>query len=169
VRAVAEAGRNNRALALLEAINPINLSATPAQVAVYQVEPYVVAADVYGAAPHVGRGGWTWYTGSSGWMHRTALESILGFRLAGGDAFELRPCVPDDWPRYGIAWRAPDGATTYDIEVLNPDGRARGVVAATLDGEPLACAGGGVRVPVVCDGRAHRVEAVLGDSPGSAS
>ena len=169
VRAVAEAGRNNRALALLEAINPVNLSDTAARVAVYQVEPYVVAADVYGAPPHVGRGGWTWYTGSSGWMHRTALESILGFRLAGGDAFELRPCVPDDWPRYGIAWRAPDGATTYDIEVVNPDGRARGVVAATLDGAPLACAGGGVRVPVACDGRAHRVEAVLGDAPGSAA
>ncbi|MDO9694292.1 MAG: glycosyl transferase [Candidatus Latescibacteria bacterium] len=169
VRAVAEAGRNNRALALLEAINPVNLSDTAARVAVYQVEPYVVAADVYGAAPHVGRGGWTWYTGSSGWMHRTALESILGFRLAGGDAFELRPCVPDDWPRYGIAWRAPDGATTYDIEVLNPDGRARGVVAATLDGAPLACTNGGVRVPVACDGRAHRVEAILGDVPGSAS
>ncbi|MBA4378013.1 MAG: glycosyl transferase [Gemmatimonas sp.] len=169
VRAVAEAGRNNRALALLEAINPANLSDTAARVAAYQVEPYVVAADVYGAAPHVGRGGWTWYTGSSGWMHRTALESILGFRLAGGDAFELRPCVPDDWPRYGIAWRAPDGATTYDIAVLNPDGHARGVVAATLDGEPLACADGGVRVPVACDGRAHHVEAVLGDVPGGAA
>jgi cellobiose phosphorylase len=169
VRAVAEAGRNERALHLLEAINPVNLSATAARVAVYQVEPYVVAADVYGAAPHVGRGGWTWYTGSSGWMHRTALESILGFRLAGGDAFELRPCVPDAWPRYGIRWRAPDGATTYDIEVLNPDGRARGVVSATLDGEPLACVGGGVRVPVACDGRTHRVEAVLGDIPAGAA
>ncbi len=168
VRAVAEAGRNDRALALLEAINPINLSASPSQVAVYQVEPYVVAADVYGAAPHVGRGGWTWYTGSSGWMHRTALESILGFRLAGGDAFELHPCVPDAWPRYGIRWRAQDGVTTYDIDVLNPDGRARGVVAATLDGEPLACAGGGVRVPVARDGRTHRVEAILGDVPGNA-
>src|SRR5690606_4187172 len=78
VRAVAEAGRTERAARLLEMISPVSHGRTPEEVATYRVEPYVIAADVYGVAPHVGRGGWTWYTGSAGWMYRVALESVLG-------------------------------------------------------------------------------------------
>ncbi|MBU1676904.1 glycosyl transferase, partial [bacterium] len=169
VRALAEAGRRERAVRLLEMINPIRLSATPERVAVYQVEPYVVAADVYGAPPHLGRGGWTWYTGSSGWMHRVVLESILGFRLDGGDAFILSPRVPDDWPRYAISWRVPGGATRYEIVVSNPHGRADRVTSAALDGESLEVRDGAVRVPVLQDGRGHRVEVVLGATAGGGS
>jgi cyclic beta-1,2-glucan synthetase len=166
VRALSEADRRERAVRLLEMINPLNLSATPARIDVYQVEPYVVAADVYGAPPHVGRGGWTWYTGSSGWMHRVILETVLGFRLDGGDAFRLAPRVPDGWPQYAIDWRVPDGETRYEIVVRNPQGRARGLVSTTLDGATLPVRDGTVRVPVLRDGASHRVEAVLGPADG---
>ena len=102
VRALAKLGRRDRAAALLDLLNPVHHAATAAQVARYQVEPYVVAADVYGAPPHVGRGGWTWYTGSSGWMLRVALESVLGLRTEGGETLVVAPCVPDDWPGYRL-------------------------------------------------------------------
>ena len=86
VLATALQGRGDRALELWNLINPVHHATTPAEVQHYKVEPYVVCADVYGAPPHTGRGGWTWYTGSAGWLYRVALEAILGFRLAGGHA-----------------------------------------------------------------------------------
>ena len=88
-------------------LNPIHHARHADEVDRYQVEPYVVAADVYGAPPHVGRGGWTWYTGSSGWMLRVALESMLGFKLDGGDRFLLEPRIPDDWPGFRLDYRFP--------------------------------------------------------------
>ena len=91
--ATALQGRGDRALELWNLINPIYHATTPAEVQHYKVEPYVVCADVYGAPPHTGRGGWTWYTGSAGWLYRVALEAILGFRLA-GDTLRVEPCVP---------------------------------------------------------------------------
>src|SRR4029079_14187531 len=93
-KALAELGRGERAAPLLEMLSPVVRGGTPHGVDVYQVEPYVIAADVYGVAPHVGRGGWTWYTGSAGWMFRVALESILGVTLEHGDTLVLRPCIP---------------------------------------------------------------------------
>jgi len=162
VRAMAELGRRDRAAELLEGISPLAHSAAPEQLAVYQVEPYVIAADVYGAPPHVGRGGWTWYTGSAGWMYRVALETVLGFRIEGGRTLVLRPRVPDAWPRYRIRHRLADGVTSYEIEVRNPSGRAEGVVTATLDGAPLAITDGAAHVPLEPDRRAHRVEVTLG-------
>ena len=89
--------------------------------------------------PHVGRGGWTWYTGSSGWMLRVALESVLGLRTEHGDTLVLAPCVPDDWPSYQIRWRVPGTETVYDIAVNNPGGCSQRVVAAACDGAPVAC------------------------------
>src|SRR5207247_8265508 len=99
--AVAMIGDGNKAGELFSLLNPINDSATRAAVHRYKVEPYVAAADVYSEPPHVGRGGWTWYTGSAGWMHRAAIEWILGLRVQGAEML-LDPCIPHAWPRYEI-------------------------------------------------------------------
>ena len=164
VRALAQLGRRNRAAALLDLLNPVHHAATPAQVARYQVEPYVVAADVYGAPPHVGRGGWTWYTGSSGWMLRVALESVLGLRTEGGRTLVLAPCVPDAWPEFRIAWRRPRAAGRWDIHVVNPRRCSEAVVAVTVDGRALPVADGVARIPMP-EGGEHRVSIELGPRP----
>jgi cyclic beta-1,2-glucan synthetase len=128
---------------------------------VYQVEPYVIAADVYGEAPHVGRGGWTWYTGSSGWMFRVGLESVLGFSIEAGTHIVLSPRVPDEWPEFSIQYTAPDGGS-YQILVRNPQGRAGQVVGVTLDGASLAPQAGAARIPLSSDGGSHHIEVLLG-------
>ena len=162
VRAMAELGRNNRAAALLDLLNPILNAATPEQVARYQVEPYVVAADIYSVAPHVGRGGWTWYTGSSGWMYRVALESILGLHWVGGKELHLAPCIPDDWPGFTIHWRYPGSRTVWNIEVTNPGRNGLGARTAHLDGVPTTIANGAAVIPLVDDGRTHRITLTTG-------
>jgi N,N'-diacetylchitobiose phosphorylase len=162
VRAAAERGRRHQAFALLEMILPVSHARTPAEVARYQVEPYVVAADVYAVPPHVGRGGWTWYTGSSGWMLRVALESVLGLAVEDGARLVLRPCVPDAWPGYCIDYRALGGDTRYAIRVSNPSGCSARVVGVTLDGAPLAPVNGAAVVPLARDGRTHTLAVELG-------
>jgi cyclic beta-1,2-glucan synthetase len=104
VMAFAALGDARRAWELLDLINPINHGRTIEDVATYRVEPYVVAADVYAFAPHVGRGGWTWYTGSAGWMYRLILESLLGVELA-RDKLRLSPCLPADWKELKLHYR----------------------------------------------------------------
>jgi cyclic beta-1,2-glucan synthetase len=126
-------------------------------VARYKAEPYVMAGDVYARAPHAGRGGWSWYTGSAGWMYRAGLESILGLRRRGA-TFIIDPCIPSSWPEYRIAWRF--GETRYEITVANPLQRCRGVGTATLDDESVDAAA----IPLVDDGRVHQVRIVLGDA-----
>ena len=101
VIAFATLGDGDKAAELFSLLNPINHASTRASVHRYKVEPYVVAADVYSVPPHVGRGGWTWYTGSAGWMYRAGLESILGLRLQGAFLL-LAPCIPKHWPRFDI-------------------------------------------------------------------
>ena len=165
VRALAEAGRTERAARLLELLTPVAHTRTPAGVTVYRAEPYVVAADVYGVAPHVGRAGWTWYTGSAGWMLRVALESVLGLALEGGDTLRLCPCIPADWPGFTVTYRLPGDAGTYEIRVTRVDEDAR-TTEATLDGERLAVADGAVVIPLTRDGGRHRVEVTLGDDVG---
>jgi cyclic beta-1,2-glucan synthetase len=167
VRAVAELSRNNRAAALLRMIHPIHHTRTREQVATYQLEPYVVAADVYGEPPHLGRGGWSWYTGSAGWMYRVAVESILGFHLVDGRTVAIAPCIPDDWPVFRISYRLPGDATRYDIEVRNPQTSAGDPIAARIDGAPGVVAEGAVRFPLERDGAIHRVEIILGPRVGS--
>jgi cyclic beta-1,2-glucan synthetase len=142
---------------LLWLLNPIHQSATNAAIHRYKVEPYVVAADIYGVPPHIGRGGWTWYTGSAGWMYRAGLESILGLRRR-GSSFEMDPCIPSSWSTYSLVWRF--GRTRYEIAVENPDHRCRGIAEATLDGEPVAPHA----IPLAVDGGTHRVKLVLGDA-----
>ena len=117
----------------------------------------MVAADVYSVAPHVGRGGWTWYTGSAGWMYRAGLESILGFHKRGNDLL-LTPCIPTHWPRFEITFR--HASARYEIAVENPNGVSRGVVSAVVDGTPLPK--GTPRIALQDDGATHRVHIVLG-------
>ncbi len=114
VMAFAELGDHERAWELLRLINPLHHADTPERLAVYKIEPYVVAADVYGVAPHTGRGGWSWYTGSAGWMYRLMIESLLGLKRE-GQGLRIEPCIPADWPGYSIRYRF--GETVYQIEV----------------------------------------------------
>ena len=158
VLAFARLGEGDRAMELFSLLNPINHARTPADVSEYRVEPYVVAADVYSRSPHAGRGGWTWYTGSAGWMYRVGVEAILGLTLRSG-ALHIDPCIPRTWPRYEIDIR-PSSApgTTYRIHVENPASVNRGVRVIELDGIPLS----GSDVPVSDDGGVHHVRVVLG-------
>ena len=157
VLAFATLGDGDRAGELFSILNPINHASTRAGVHRYKVEPYVMAADVYTEPPHVGRGGWTWYTGSAGWMYQAGVEWILGFRLR-GTTLVLDPCIPRAWPGYEIDFRY--HTATYEIVVENPQGVSRGVAVAELDGQPLT--GGGAAIPLVDDGATHRVRVVLG-------
>jgi cellobiose phosphorylase len=155
VLATALQGRGDRALELWNLINPIYHAASPAEVEHYKVEPYVVCADVYGAPPHTGRGGWTWYTGSASWLYRVAMEAILGFRRD-GDTLRLEPCVPSGWPGYEVTYR--HRSATYHIRVENPSGTGRGVRSVTVDGRTAE----GGAVPLRDDGREHDVRVTLG-------
>ena len=134
VLATALLGQGERAMELFGLLNPIHHADSPDKVARYKVEPYVVAADVYGAPPHTGRGGWTWYTGSAAWLYRIGLEAILGFQLRGG-RLQIEPCIPPGWPGYEITYR--NGSTTYHVAVENSGGTGRGVRGVTLDGQSV--------------------------------
>jgi cyclic beta-1,2-glucan synthetase len=161
VIAFAMLGDGDKAAELLAMLNPINRAATPAGVHRYKVEPYVVAADIYAEPPHAGRGGWTWYTGSAGWMYRAGIEWVLGFRLR-GERLLVDPCIPRAWPGFTITFRY--RSARYDIAVENPQGVSRGVASVALDEVLLDVAAG---VPLTDDGKAHRVLVVLGPaSPG---
>lgn len=156
VRALTEAGRNERAAPLLQMLSPVSHTRSQATTDRYQTEPYVIAADVYGEPPHIGRGGWTWYTGSAGWMYRVALESVLGLRLYRNQFFRLQPCIPDSWPGFQIRYRLPSSGSLYHFDVQ----RSADVSEAntfTLDGEPLATS----RIPVLHDGNKHHVLLIL--------
>jgi cyclic beta-1,2-glucan synthetase len=157
VLATALRGDGERALELFQLINPLTHARTPEEVATYQVEPYVVAADVYTATGQLGRGGWTWYTGSASWLYRVGLEALLGFTRR-GDTLLIEPRVPASWPEYGIACRV--GESTYDITVHEPAEVAQRGAAVSLDGVRLD----GPAIPLVDDGRRHQV-AVRPDRP----
>ncbi len=157
VIAFAMLGDGDKAAELLSMLNPIKRASTRAGVERYKVEPYVISADVYAEPPHVGRGGWTWYTGSSAWMYRAGLEWILGFRLQGA-ALLLDPCVPRAWPRFEIVLRY--RSARYEIAVENPHGVSRGVARAEIDGNIVP--GGSTPIPLLDDGATHKVRIVLG-------
>jgi len=162
VRAMAEVGRRDDAARLLQRLSPIWHARDSDAVARYQVEPYVIAADIYGADPHIGRGGWTWYTGSAGWMFRVAVESVLGLRMENGNTLVLDPRVPDTWHEYSIDFKTPSGRTTYHINITNPDGSAENVVALTVDGTPTPLTNSIARWPMLDDGGNHTIAVVLG-------
>jgi cyclic beta-1,2-glucan synthetase len=155
--AFAALGDGNKSAELFSLLNPINRTSTRADVQRYKVEPYVVAADVYSVAPHRGRGGWTWYTGSAGWLYRLGIEAILGLRLQGA-VLCVAPCIPKAWPHFEIVFRY--HSARYEIAVENPNGVSRGVAHAELDGTTLPA--GTARVPLVDDGYVHKVRVILG-------
>ncbi|MCU1381588.1 MAG: glycosyltransferase 36 [Acidobacteria bacterium] len=158
VMALAKLGSGDEAAEFFHMLNPVSHARTAADVARYRTEPYVMAGDVYARAPHAGRGGWSWYSGSAGWMYRAGVESILGLRRR-GETFIVDPCIPSAWPEYRISWRFQ--ASRYEITVANPLRRCRGVATATLDGAIVDARA----IPLLDDGRTHHVQIVLGDPP----
>ena len=153
--AFAELGQSEMAEDLFRLLNPIYHADTAAKVARYKVEPYVVAADVYGVAPHTGRGGWSWYTGSAAWMYRLGLEGILGLQRAGAGLI-IEPHIPAGWPGYEVTYRY--GLTTYTISVRN-DGPSNedAPLNMTVDGKPLP----GNLLALYDDGEVHQVQIAL--------
>jgi cyclic beta-1,2-glucan synthetase len=156
VIAFATLGDGDRAGELFGLLNPINHAHTRAGIHRYRAEPYVAAADVYSEPPHVGRGGWTWYTGAAGWMYRAGVEWILGFRLR-GTRLVIDPCIPRDWRSFEITFRY--HSSTYEIQVSNPSGATRGVVELSIDGTGLSPDSA---VDLVDDGATHLLQVVLG-------
>ncbi len=157
VIAFAALGEGDKAGELFAILNPINHASTRAGLHRYKVEPYVAAADIYSEIPHVGRGGWTWYTGSAGWMYRAGIEWILGFRLR-GTTLHLDPCIPRAWSGYRVTFRY--HSASYDLEVENPRGTTRGVTSVEVDG--AAVPDGAREIPLVDDGKPHNIKVVLG-------
>ena len=157
VIAAALQGDGDRAVDLFSFLSPITHASTRAAIQRYKVEPYVVCADVYAEPSHVGRGGWTWYTGAAGWLYRAGVEWILGLRLR-GDTLQLDPCIPRGWRHFDISYR--HRSARYEIAVENPRGVTRGVASVELDGAPVP--GPGACIPLADDGVTHRVRLILG-------
>ncbi len=154
VIAYAMQGDGDRAYELFTMLNPINHASTRGGAYRYKVEPYVVAGDVYSEPPHVGRGGWSWYTGAAGWLYRAGVEFILGIRVHAASV-EIAPCIPHDWAAYTVRYRR--GGATYIIRIDNPDRISTGEVAISVDGNRIA----GNRFDAIDDGREHRIDVVL--------
>jgi cyclic beta-1,2-glucan synthetase len=155
VLAMAALGRGARAVELFDFLNPVRHAANGPDSDRYRVEPYVVVADLYGEPPHTGRGGWTWYTGSAGWLYRVALEAILGFRLR-GDVLTLEPCIAPSWPGYEVTYQ--HRSATYHVKVENPDRVEQGVRRVEVDGEERPDG----TIPLADDGQRHEVRVLLG-------
>jgi cyclic beta-1,2-glucan synthetase len=152
VWALAQNGRGGEAEELFKLLNPILHGQNPDK---YRVEPYVVAADIYSTPPHVGRGGWTWYTGSAAWLYRLGLEGLLGLTREGG-TLRLDPRIPPDWPGFEIEYRW--GDSIYHIDVQNRDSVTLGVKEITLDGKTLKEG----LIPLIDDGKEHEVQVTMG-------
>jgi cyclic beta-1,2-glucan synthetase len=157
VLAFAALGDGDKAGELFSLLNPIHHANSRSGASRYKVEPYVVAADIYAERPHVGRGGWTWYTGSAGWMYRAGTEWILGFRLRKSE-LHFDPCIPRAWRSFRIIFRY--HASCYEVVVENPHGVGRGVWSVELDGKSVA--GGSKHIQLADDGATHHVRIVLG-------
>jgi cyclic beta-1,2-glucan synthetase len=155
VMAMARLGRGDDAMELFHMLNPINHGRTPEGIERYLAEPYAVAADVYAHPMHVGRGGWTWYTGSAGWMYQTAITELLGLQRH-GRTFTVNPCIPAMWPGFSIDWKF--GGSRYVIEVQNPEQQSSGVRGAWLDGAPVDSQA----IPLEDEPGTHAVLIVLG-------
>jgi len=156
VIAFAALGDGDKASEMFRFLNPINRTNSRVRVQRYKAEPYVVAGDVYSEDPHVGRGGWTWYTGAAGWLYRAGVEWILGLRVR-GMLLAIDPCIPRNWPSYSMEFRY--HSSTYKIKVENPSSVSKGVALTELDGKILA---GPAHIPLVDDGKVHLLRVVLG-------
>lgn len=151
--AFAKLHNTEKAWAVASLINPIHHGSSAEKIATYKIEPYVVAADVYAMPPHIGRGGWSWYTGSAGWMYRLFLESLLGLRLE-TDKLYIEPCIPAEWHTYKVHYRF--RATMYHIEITRLS-EGRSGLQITIDG----VSGNGIFIPMVDDLIDHHVEVVI--------
>jgi cyclic beta-1,2-glucan synthetase len=161
VVAFAMLGEGDKAWELFDLLSPVRHSSRRASLHRYKGEPYAVAADVYSQPPHVGRAGWTGYTGAAGWLYRAGLESMLGFQKQGA-ALRVDPCIPHHWQQFEIRYR--HGSSLYRIRVENPEGVCRGVSRLTLDGSELSRE---TLIPLSDDGHEHRIQVVLGSAvPG---
>jgi cyclic beta-1,2-glucan synthetase len=148
--AFTQLGQNDRAVELFRLINPIYHADTLEKVDRYRVEPYVVAADVYSVAPYIGRGGWTWYSGSASWMYRLGTEMILGLQRT-GDRLHINPCIPKDWTEYQINYRF--GKSLYHILVKNQENKKHEKNQITMDGKLLT----DEFIALLDDDKAHEV------------
>ncbi len=166
----AKLGNGDKAAELFDIFNPVLHSHTPAGAEHFKVEPYVSCADVYSVAELAGRGGWTWYTGSAGWLYRAGIEAVLGVHLR-GDQLRIDPCIPTAWPGFSLVYR--HRGSRYRVQVENPqtqkpqvepDGPRRVVVRAELDGTSLTIAADdpAALIPLVDDGVEHDVRVWLG-------
>ena len=155
IQAQAMLGHGDRAYELLSFVNPLHRTAGPDRVKQYRLEPFAVAADIYSAAAHLGRGGWSWYTGAAGWMYRVTLEYILGITRE-GDWLRINPCVPKGWREFSLIMRL--SGSEYRIDVENPEGVNTGVRSLTLDGDAVA----GGRVPFQPNAGSRVIRVVLG-------
>jgi cellobiose phosphorylase len=149
--AFAKMGDHDRAWELFNLLNPVHHGDTPSQIATYKVEPYVLAADVYAVEPHTGRGGWTWYTGSAGWMYQLLVETLLGVNLE-GDQLRLTPRLPKTWTTYKIHYRYRQ--TVYHIVIARLASESPDRQPLRLDGEELS----GETIPLCDDHAEHTVE-----------
>ncbi len=147
-------GDGEGAYRLFQMLNPTNHARTPEETGRYKAEPYVVAADIYSHPQHIGRGGWTWYTGSASWLYRLGVEYILGLKLH-ADHFTVEPCIPSHWPGYSMNFRYRD--SSYHISVEAGLGTSGEVIAVQLDGSSLL----DCKVPLVNDGKTHEVRVLL--------
>ena len=147
-------GEGDKATEFYDLINPIHHSSSYRSFAKYKTEPYALAADVYAVWPHVGRGGWSWYTGAAGWLYRAGIESILGIRKA-GELLLIEPCIPSHWQAYSVEYRYQ--GTVYHIAIRNPKRVQSGVVRTALDGAELL---GGI--PLQSNAGEHWVDVELG-------
>jgi cellobiose phosphorylase len=155
VWAFAKLGQGDRAGKLFHLLNSTSHADTAEKIARYKVEPYVIAADIYSEFPNSGMGGWTWYTGSSGWMYRLGIETILGISRVGA-VLNINPCIPRFWPGFKVDYRY--GTTHYRISVENPTNLNRGVRQVLLDGNPLK----GNQISLKDDGQQHEVQIIMG-------
>lgn len=152
--AFAMLGDKERAWELFAMLNPVNHGSTPEAIERYKVEPYVMSADIYGVAPHIGRGGWTWYTGAAGWMYQLTIETLLGLQLE-GSFLRISPCIPADWPGYKVHYRYRD--TLYHINISCNGHLANQVTRLTVDG--IECPD--ARIPLIDNHQEHFVEVEL--------
>ncbi len=147
-------GDGDKAMSMFDLVNPINHSRTPTERAIYKVEPYVMAADVYSAYPHEGRGGWTWYTGSASWMYEVGLTNLLGITRK-GDQLMINPCIPKYWTEFSLSYGFKE--TVYIINVSSPNNISKGNTKITLDGHRLES----MAIPLINDATEHHIDIEL--------
>jgi cyclic beta-1,2-glucan synthetase len=158
VIAYAMLGEGGLAMELLRMLNPVNRTINRAGIYAYKVEPYVLSADIYSEPPHSRRGGWTWYTGASGWFYRAGLEWIAGFNVR-ADYLTFKPCIPETWRSYSIVYQ--HRSSCYEISIENPEGITHGVSRIELDGECQSDTDG---IRLQDDGQTHQVRVLMGFS-----